>query len=863
MPVPPEGSSPTPDFQKYVAAGYGAELLPIAPPNAVASVTSSAMKKGAGKLPAVFYADRGAAGEWTGYPNWSEIKVDAELITYWSTWPTRNIGLRTKFFPAIDIDVADEWMATMIADACRKRIGDAPVRGRQGSSRRLMVYRTPDGIKPLRKARIEFTLPTSDEKHAVELLGDGQQFVLEGNHPKGGVYVWTDGCLADWAPPDLKPMSADGWLALADDVMALIEMMGGAVTQATALGNSGDNARQSVVGLQVTPEQKKAYADALNHIPDGELSYDDWISVLAAVKGSVGNDLGFFNEVVAPWCEGHPLTTYDYALVRWDSLVEVSSGPANLFLWAKKFGYAAAGAGLQFQPVGRDGAPLNAGDVNCGAGSDAGDAGDDGDDLNYDDQDRGAADAEDDGPLPDRRYSAKALELDFLLDNRNRLRYCTDEGCFYVERGGIWVRDPHKDLAMELAIDFVFSIGATLHGRGGRENRRMAEKVDSPNMAEAILKCVKSDPLVRVRTDDFDKDDWLLNTPGGVVDLHTMKTRPASPDDLMTLRANVTPVFSKPKRWLKFLSDTFNGDKECIEYVQKIAGLALTGDTSQECVFFGHGEGGTGKGTFTETLLYCMGDYGKIADVNLFVEGKNGEGHPTGLAGLVGKRFVVVPELPKNRRWNEHLLKTVTGGDTVTARFMRGDFFDYKPKFKLLLTGNDQPSIVSPDWSMRRRLRIIPFTNSFRDRQDQMNTDLKRLLKEEEGAQILAWAIEGCVKWALLGLGAPQVVTEATQAYVDEQDTMQQWLDERCVVGGEQFVLAADAYADYSVWRERRGEVKLSMKMFGADMTKKKVRKGKHPSPADRRVIYFMVLRTEGSRFEVLAGGVETIDETV
>jgi len=188
-----------------------------------------------------------------------------------------------------------------------------------------------------------------------------------------------------------------------------------------------------------------------------------------------------------------------------------------------------------------------------------------------------------------------------------------------------------------------------------------------------------------------------------------------------------------------------------------------------------------------------------------------GDRHPTDLAGLRGARFVASVETEQGRRWNESKVKAITGGDKVSARFMRQDFFEYIPQFKLLIAGNHKPSIRNVDEAMKRRLHLIPFTVTIPpERRDGRLTE--KLYAERDG--ILAWAVEGCLAWQRDGLRPPECVVSATEEYFEAEDALGQWMDERCDVVKEAKTGSSDLYSDWREWAERAGEYVGSIKRF-------------------------------------------------
>ena len=234
-----------------------------------------------------------------------------------------------------------------------------------------------------------------------------------------------------------------------------------------------------------------------------------------------------------------------------------------------------------------------------------------------------------------------------------------------------------------------------------------------------------------------------------------------------------------------------------------MAGYCLTGSTREHSLHFLYGTGGNGKSVFLGTLTGILNDYAKNAPIETFTESR-GDRHPTELAMLNGARLVVAQETEQGKRWALSRIKALTGGDSVTARFMRGNFFSYLPKFKLLISGNMKPKLNTVDEAMRRRFQIVPFSVQIppKDR----DLDLPETLKKEWPG-ILAWAIEGAVEYQKQGLAPPPVVAEATANYLETQDVFKEWLDLRCVTGEGVSEAPNPLYKSWKAFAEAAGEL--------------------------------------------------------
>ena len=295
-----------------------------------------------------------------------------------------------------------------------------------------------------------------------------------------------------------------------------------------------------------------------------------------------------------------------------------------------------------------------------------------------------------------------------------------------------------------------------------------------------------------------------MNTQTYTINLSTDQRYPHQRDDNLTklTGAGVSSSSGDCPRWKQFLDDVTAGDTELQAYLQRMAGYCLTGSTREEVFFFAYGTGGNGKTTFVETMAAVLGDYARNVPAETFMDSKH-ERHPTELATMQGYRLVVANEVKSGARWHETRVKELTGGDTISARFMRQDFFKYKPQFKLLISGNHKPRLRSVDEAMRRRLHLLPFTVTIA--KGNRDPGLKAKLWEERD-QILQWALEGCRDWQREGLNPPSVVLTATNAYFEDMNVLGRWLDERCELDKRSHAASGALFPDWKAWCEANGE---------------------------------------------------------
>ncbi len=395
-----------------------------------------------------------------------------------------------------------------------------------------------------------------------------------------------------------------------------------------------------------------------------------------------------------------------------------------------------------------------------------------------------------------------ALALAFTRRYHQDWRYVSGWGKWLVWDGQRWRTE--DTLASTDLIRHVCR-----HASLKASNPKAATKLAGSSTISGVERLARSDRRHAATTDEWDADIWLLNATGGVVDLRTGRIRPHDRHDRMTKIATATPR-GPCSQWLSFLNDVTDGDKDLQGYLQRMVGYCLTGSTSAHALFFLYGTGANGKSVFVNTLTSILGDYSSTAPMDTFVETR-GDRHPTDLAGLRGARFVTAIETEQGRRWNESKVKAITGGDKVSARFMRQDFFEYTPQFKPIIVGNHKPAIRNIDEAMKRRFHLIPFTVTIPpERRDGKLTG--KLLAERDG--ILAWAIEGCLAWQRAGLHPPECVVSATNEYFEAEDALGQWIEERAQIHPEAKQATADLFADWREWAERAGEYTGSIKRF-------------------------------------------------
>ena len=320
------------------------------------------------------------------------------------------------------------------------------------------------------------------------------------------------------------------------------------------------------------------------------------------------------------------------------------------------------------------------------------------------------------------------------------------------------------------------------------QNEEMGKKLwshsimsESRNKLEAIITLAQHVP--GMSRAEFDVDKYLFNCQNGTIELKTGTLREHRANDFIT---RISPVAYDPNAdfstWTKFLYETLHGDREMIRFIQKSDGYCLSGDTSEEILFLVHGPEATGKSTYMEGVKSALGDYSKTCDFGTFLKQKDSGRPRNDLAGLSGARLVSSCEVEEGKTLAENIIKNVTGGDTISARFLFKEFFEYEPQFKLWLICNHAPKVDAQDGAMWRRILRIPF--SFIIPKEKRDKKLKTMLKDPAigGVQILKWAVEGFLLWQAEGLHIPEAVVQATEEYRQSCDYLSYFFSEVCDV---------------------------------------------------------------------------------
>ena len=408
----------------------------------------------------------------------------------------------------------------------------------------------------------------------------------------------------------------------------------------------------------------------------------------------------------------------------------------------------------------------------------------------------------------------------FALLFKDSLRFCKSLKKWMKWDGVRWKIDTDGE-AHRAAIFTARARKAAATYIPNEDTKKNAERwaKDSESLAKrnAMLNTAIHLSSIEVQINQFDQNPFLAGVKNGTLDLKTGEFRESKRKDYLSMQFNVSfDPLAKAPRWEQFLYEVFAEDKELIAWLQRAVGYSLTGDTSEQKIFLCYGNGANGKSVFLDVLSHLLGDYSGNCSFSTFDANKKNEA-TNDLAALKGKRLVTVIETDEDKRLAEARVKAVTGQDNVSARFLYGEFFSYKPSFKIWMAMNHKPLIRGTDKGIWRRILLIPFTQNFINKADPYL--VSKLIEELPG--ILNWGLEGLKEWKEKRLGSTKAIEEASDNYKKESDLLQQWIDESLELEVQSITASSDAYQAFAEWCRGRGFPIWSINSFGRAMTEK------------------------------------------
>lgn len=398
--------------------------------------------------------------------------------------------------------------------------------------------------------------------------------------------------------------------------------------------------------------------------------------------------------------------------------------------------------------------------------------------------------------------------------HKHQVRYCRHWGRWLMWTGQRWMTDETGRIH-QLAKETVRSIYAEAAETQDDERRKAivkyARSSESAGKIQAMITLAQSEPPIPITPAELDTDLWLLNVSNGTIDLKSGELRKHKAGDYITKGMNVVcDPEAKCPSWDAFLERIMDGNSSLISFLQRAVGYSLTGDDSEQCIFLLYGTGANGKSSFLETIKFLLSDYAKQADFSTFAI-RRSETVRNDVADLRGSRFVSVIEAESGQHLAESMVKQMTGGDTIKARFLFQEHFEFRPTFKIFLAMNHKPIIKGTDNAIWRRIRLVPFNVTIPE--EERDLRLREKLKQELPG-ILNWALVGCAEWQENGLNMPQEVKSATDTYREEMDILSDFIGDCCLVDFRCQVTKSELWEAYEKWCESNGEEPLKRRTF-------------------------------------------------
>ncbi len=715
---------------------------------------------------------------------WQNHQATAVEVKDWTSKGV-NVGMLAKNFGCIDIDVMDSQLVSKIVPIAWDIIGPTPRRIGQ-PPKCLMPYRTDFPMK-----KQTFAATKDGVTHSIEFLGDGQQYIVHGMHPNGKPYRWADGNLFEIKPDNLPGLTierlAEFYQALRDKVFVGWDIKCALIQTETTPADVPSAEDSAPVFTTVNMWQVHRAVNGIPNTPESDR--DLWQRMAHYIKGSVEPEddqeaLGIFLKWSAQW----PESSEDNDLKLWNSIDrgDMRSG------WKQLRGLA----------------------IDAGKFEDA------------------STDFQTTADTPKlnivtelEQVTVENVLARLLGDHTGpKLRYAlssNNEGMWYGYDGTVW-RDRYTKHPDRIVREFCEMVSADVQLMQDIEAQVVDGAAKKSSVYQQVIKSLNTHRKVKdlldnlstrvemhIDLDEFDdpvQTAHLLNTPAKTYDLKTCQPISRNPLHYLTQITAVSPDFVADcpvfKKFLTTSLSEYSNTAEMLDYLQRVMGYMLSGDTSQRKLFFVTGPSGSGKTTLMNVLQDVLGlgpgRYVSIikADELVKEKGRKGEAHPTWLAKLQHTRIALGSEVSRGSRdeWNTGVLKNLSGNEAVSARGMRENFRDFRFVGKILISANRLPSFTEMDSAVRTRLRIINF-----EAPEQPDPDLPTKLRAEYPA-ILAWMMQGyqaMLERPFIDGNEPERVTESVSDYIGEYDYLEQFVAERCEVVAGNMVPTKVLYSEY------------------------------------------------------------------
>ena len=819
-------------FRQLFEAGWP-ELLPIIPPRGRLPPNVDVRDNDwRGKSPGHVRHD----GAWSGLP-WRRATSNAEIVRAWDEMYANcpeaagpQIGHRCGNLVVLDADIPDRDLAREAHGAVKRYLVEqcgvdpAAILTRQGNKPKwAMFFRMP----PDEVARGWDTLfehPRVTGPFGFQILGDGRQVVLWGEHPKThDAYVW-------------RPHDPHGYLELPqltqaqlepiplEVVAPVIERLGGRLTRRSAHRHHDPAAsppdQESLAG------DETHVTDAVRWIPNTDaVDYPQWIEIGMAIRAASLHwqeaGLRLWLEFCGRWTAQGRANAEAYAVEKWNSFrPPFHVGAQFLYDRAGEHGWnkAAADEGLRLlaQEAARTAERVQAPQ------------------LSWDQIPGPLIEARPQAESEGSTMAEKAVAHRFRVAYRSKLLYAAELGRWHGWTGKVWRADPSGSrglLAQAHLHEFIsaecdrYKASPAYAQLDDRQKASTMHRLRARKFQEYVSRFLPE--LFSVSAEWFDTQPHLLNTPSGCIDLRTGEGVELDATTIVT-RITAYPVAPAgdppPPRWDRFLKECTQGDADLASYLKRAMGYTLYGSLREHVLFYLFGDGGNGKSVFLDVVAELLGTYATVADRGVFLQAKY-QDHSTTRASLAGYRYVMVPEVNELASWNDAVIKEWSAGNLVKARFIRADEFTFRPEGTLWFSGNTRPKLHRVDPAIERRMRLIEFMA----RPLRPDITLKETLLQEEGPRILRWLVDGCLEWQQQGLGSCTHVERATRGYLAEHDPLRAWARARCwlaadrddpevareIARGRDFTTpSADLFADFMEWAREEMREAMTQRQF-------------------------------------------------
>jgi putative DNA primase/helicase len=784
---------------KWFQRGFD-KIIPIAPPGSKLYPNSKIAQENVGKVPTFpsensdFWGGMSPQSKKGEHVKWNDHVTSLNDCEFWDSKKS-GVGLRSDYFPAIDIDIEHDDLSARVLDNTYKFFDCKPPCRTGKAPKRLLMFRTET---PFGKKRLDFM----DERcvqHAVEILGMGNQYVIDGIHPRGMAYKF------DWEPQSpevLKELTEDEAVAYLKDLSDLLEILGCEVlTKDVSKTDTVPTERLIANDLELL---RKA-VDSTPNNNDVAAARDDYFKYCAALYNATPQDRDAGKRMFLSWSDRweHGTNDQEYASAMFDSCA-TSTNPR-------------VGAEFIYR-LARDKGTFNYGEVI------------------FDDASHLVVEP----ATPFEPYSHQELTIDMAEHLDKNAVFIPELGVWAFRDRMIWQPDPSGDKHNSLMYRWILGYfkerirqldDSKISNDEKSEIRQMLSR--QSHMMACFNVLTKAHPELHRALHLFDANPDILNTPDGVFCLKTgqMLELDFTRDDHLCLKQTLcSPDFSMPTpywdQFLLMITRVLNpqdegiqpmpdGDPEIIEFLQVFFGYALTGHTSDHKFAFLYGTGGNGKSTLLEVMRALFGLYATKVNSEVFTRAKK-DNHPTAMTAFHGARFAYCSEFDEDDSFDSARIKELTGGDSITARRMHKDYYTFLPTHTLAIASNWRPRLDTVDDAIKRRVMLVPFDLKLEDHEK--DPSLKSKLAQEYPG-ILAWCIRGAMKWYQSGLPTTKRIQIATKKYFDESDVIQQFLDERCVVNVNDpnlIVLKKDLFAAWDNYsrNEYRGKFRLGKTTF-------------------------------------------------